>query len=398
MIKETKLMNKSFLIAGAVAAVTAILTSCGDKKADAPNPAAQPVPVNIYVVTPEKATYYDMYPGTVVAMNQVDIRAQTEGYVTGIFFKDGTHVAKGQKLYQIDVSKYQASVNQSKASIQVAEANLAQAQKDADRYIYLNEHDAVAKQTLDHALTTLQNAKNQLAAAKQDAVKTQSDLNYSVIRAPFDGTIGISQVREGASVSPGTTVLNTISTENPMAVDILINEKQIGRFLTLQQSKPTLADSVFTLQLPDNTLYNAVGQIYTMDRGVNPQTGSMTVRLTFPNLGSQLRAGMSPKVRVRNTDNQEQMIIPLKAVTEQMGEYFVYIKKDTAIAAPGAADDKKAPPPTVAPHAIQRKVVLGPVIADKVIVKTGLEIGDNVIVDGVQKLHDGSLVTLGAKK
>lgn len=391
-------MNKSFLIAGAVAAVTAILTSCGDKKAEAPNPASQPVPVNIYVVTPEKATYYDMYPGTVVAMNQVDIRAQTEGYVTGIFFKDGAHVIKGQKLYQIDVSKYQASVNQSKASIQVAEANLAQAQKDADRYIYLNEHDAVARQTLDHALTTLQNAKNQLAAAKQDAVKTQTDLNYSVIRAPFDGTIGISQVREGASVSPSTTILNTISTENPMAVDILINEKQIGRFLTLQQSKTTLADSVFTLQLPDNTMYNAVGQIYTMDRGVNPQTGSMTVRLTFPNLGSQLRAGMSPKVRVRNTDNQEQMIIPLKAVTEQMGEYFVYIKKDTAIAAPGTADNKKAPAPTVAPHAIQKKIVLGAVIADRVIVKSGLEIGDSVIVDGVQKLHDGSLVTLGAKK
>jgi membrane fusion protein (multidrug efflux system) len=398
MIKETKLMNKSFLIAGTLAAGSMLFVACGEKKAEAPNPASLPVPVNTYVVTPEKATYYDMYPGTVVAMNQVDIRSQTEGYVTGIFFKDGAHVTKGQKLYQIDVSKYQASVNQSKANIQVAEANLAQAQKDADRYIYLNEHDAVAKQTLDHALTTLQNAKNQLAAAKQDAIKTQTDLNYSVIRAPFDGTIGISQVREGASVAPGTTILNTISTENPMAVDILINEKQIGRFMTLQQSKTNAADSIFTLQLPDNTLYSAVGQVYTIDRGVNPQTGSITVRLTFPNPGGQLRSGMSPKVRVRNTDNQEQIIIPLKAVTEQMGEYFVYVKKDTAIAAPDAADGKKAPAPTVAPHAIQRKVVLGPTIADKVIVKSGLEAGDNLIVDGVQKLHDGSLISLGAKK
>lgn len=398
MIKETKLMNRSFLIAGILAAGSMLFAACGEKKAEAPNPASLPVPVNTYVVTPEKATYYDMYPGTVVAMNQVDIRSQTEGYVTGIFFKDGAHVIKGQKLYQIDVSKYQASVNQSKANIQVAEANLAQAQKDADRYIYLNEHDAVAKQTLDHALTALQNAKNQLAAAKQDAIKTQTDLNYSVIRAPFDGTIGISQVREGASVSPGTTVLNTISTENPMAVDILINEKQIGRFLAMQQAKTNAADSIFTLQLPDNSLYNAVGQIYTMDRGINPQTGSMTVRLTFPNPGGQLRAGMSPKVRVRNTDNQDQVIIPLKAVTEQMGEYFVYIKKDTAIAAPEAGDGKKAPAPSVAPHAIQRKVVLGPTIADKVIVKSGLEAGDNLIVDGVQKLHDGSLVSLGAKK
>ena len=381
-------MNTSILQIGIIAAGAFIFASCGDKKPDAPNPATIPVPVNLYEARAEKAVYYDLYPGTVVALNQI-------GYVTGIFFQDGAHVAKGQKLYQIDVSKYQATVNQSNASLQVAQANLDQAQKDADRYTYLNEHDAVAKQTLEHAMTALQNAKNQYAAVKQDVVKTQTDLNYSIIKAPFDGTIGISQVRKGASVSVGSTILNTISTVDPMAVDILINEKQIARFALLQKQQMA-GDSLFTILLPDNTAYSEPGQILLMDRGVNSQTGSITVRLTFPNKGGLLRSGMSCKVRVRNQDTSLQLIIPNKAVVEQMGEYFVYVAKDTAIRS--ATDTASGQNTVPTPHAVQRKVTLGAAIADRVIVKTGLNEGDNVIVDGVQKLHDGSLIKKPEKK
>lgn len=395
MIKKNTLMNKLLLVpVVAMAAIT--IASCGDKKAEAPNPALMPVPVNTYVVAPEKAMYYDMFPATVVPMNQVDLRAQTEGYVTAIFFKDGDHVVKGQKLYQIDISKYQANLGQSKANLQVAQANLDQAQKDADRYTYLNQHEAIAKQTLDHALTALQNAKQQVAAARQELARTQTDMNYSVIRAPFDGRIGISQVRQGASVAAGQTILNTISTEDPMAVDILANEKQIGRFIALQNQQKAQNDSTFSLQLPDNTILPATGQIYTIDRGVNPQTGTITVRLTFPDKGQQLRSGMSVKLRVRNTDTSMQLVIPAKAIVEQMGEYFVYVVRDTAIATP-AEPGKQQEPAKSAPHAIQRKVTLGPSIADRVIIKSGLDPGDKIIVDGVQKLHDGSLVKQAEK-
>ncbi|WP_161499370.1 efflux RND transporter periplasmic adaptor subunit [Flavipsychrobacter stenotrophus] len=390
MIKEIKKMNRSVLHTTIFIAGMAALAACGEKKADVPNPANIPVPVNIYEVHAEKAVYYDMYPGTVVALNQVDLRSQTEGYVTGIFFKDGDHVTKGQKLYQIDVSKYQATVSQSNSALMVAKSNLDQAQKDADRYTYLNEHDAVAKQTLDHAMTALQNAKNQYAAAKQDVVKTQTDLNYSIIKAPFDGTIGISQVRQGASVSAGSTILNTISTNDPMAVDILINEKQIPHFVSMQKQTVNNADSLFTLLMPDNSLYGGTGQISLIDRGVNAQTGSITVRIAFPNKGGLLRAGMSSKVRVRNQDTAMQVIIPNKAVVEQMGEYFVYVAKDTVIRSATDTTVKKAEAPS--PHAVQRKVTLGVAIADRIIVKSGLNEGDRVIVDGVQKLHDGSLI------
>ena len=389
-------MNRSIVKIAAVVAVAAALSACGDQKPAASNPANMPVPVNLYEVQPERALYYDKFPGTVTALMQVDIRAVTEGYVTGIFFKEGEHVKKGQRLYSIDDSKYRASVNQAHANVEVAQSNLDQAQKDADRYIYLNQHDAVAKQILDHATTTLQNAKNQLTAAKQDLVKAQTDLKYAIITAPFDGTIGISQVKLGNTIVPGQTVMNTISTDDPMAADFLINEKQIPRFNALQRGNFNAADSIFTMLMPDGSLYPQPGKISVIDRGVNPQTGAITVRLVFANPASMLKSGMSCTVRVKNTDTSAQVLIPAKAIVEQMGEYFVYVAKDTAIAAPSGKDDKQpAQAATVSPHALQRKVTLGQAIADRVIVLSGVEPGDKVIVDGVQKLHDGSAIKPG---
>ena len=389
-------MKRSFFKIIILIATIASLSSCGDKKAAAPNPANMPVPVNVFEAHPEKAVYYDKFPGTVTALMQVDVRAEVEGYVTGIFFKEGDHVTKGQKLYSIDDSKYRANYNSAQASVKVATSNLDQAQKDADRYIYLSQHDAVAKQTLDHAMTTLQNAKDQVTAAKQDLTKAQTDLGYSTIKAPFDGTIGISQVKVGNTVSTGQTILNTISSDNPMAVDFVVNEKQIPRFLKLKQQPPSLADSIFTLGMPDNSLYGGVGQISFIDRGVNAQTGTITVRLVFPNPSSLLRTGMSCTVRVRNDDTSVQMLVPSKAVVEQMGEYFMYIAKDTLIAS--ADTSKSAPPQTSSLHAVQRKVTLGATIADQVIVKAGIQDGDKVIVDGVQKLRPGSLINMGGPK
>jgi RND family efflux transporter MFP subunit len=374
-----------------------ILVACGEKKQAPPNPATIPVPVNLYTAHMERPVYYDKFPGTVVALMQVDIHSLVEGYVTGIFFKEGAHVKKGQELYSIDDSKYKASVSQVQAAIRVAESNLDQAQKDADRYNYLNEHDAVAKQLLDHAMTTLQNAKNQVLSAKQDLIKAQTDLNYAIIRAPFDGTIGISQVKLGNTVAVGQTILNTVSTDDPMAVDIVVNEKQIPRFVKLQQQKLPTADSAFTILMPDNSQYSPVGQISLIDRGVNPQTGSIIVRLAFPNPSSLLRSGMSCTVKVRNTDTAQQLLIPGKAIVEQMGENFVYIAKDTLM--PADTVGKKAGQ-TVASslHAIQKKILPGQVIGDRIIIKSGVHDGDNVIVDGVQKLHNGSLIVAGSEQ
>jgi len=391
-MKLTIMTNKIYLKSNVnlLAICLLFLTSCST---EAPkNNAGAPVAVNIYKVQLQDALYNDDYPGNVMALSQVDLRAEVEGYITGINFTEGQQVHKGQLLYEIDKRKFQANYEQAAANVKVAQANLEQLQKDADRYEYLNQHDAVAKQTLDHALTSLQNAKSQLNAAKQDMIKTQTDLKFSSITAPFDGTIGLSQVKLGALVIPGQTILNTISTNNPMAVDFVINEKQVSKFLALQ--KNTSSDTLFTILTPDNLPYPIPGKISVIDRGVDPQTGTIKIRLNFPNPEGDLRAGMSCRVLVHNTDVKNQIIIPAKAIVEQMGENYVFVTKDTTIAA-GAQQDAKTPVPHF--KVKQKKVQLGQTFNGKVIVKAGLEAGEQVVIEGVQKLRDNSLILVSEK-
>ena len=220
-------------------------------------PPPPPVPVICYTVKAQQVTYYDRYTATTVALNQVNLLPEVQGYITGIFFKEGSHVKKGQKLYEIDRRIYEGNYNTAAANVKVAEGNLKQAQQDADRYEYLNNNKAVAKQLYDHAMITLENSKNAYKSASEALKNAKTNLVYSIITAPFDGTIGFSQVKLGDLVTPGQTVLNTISTDDPMGVDFLINEKQLSFFENLQNSKGhESSDSLFTLILPDNSLYS----------------------------------------------------------------------------------------------------------------------------------------------
>lgn len=348
------------------------LFSCQEKP-PAPNP---PTPVNLAAVKSSSVLYYDDYPATTQAMSSVDLHAQVTGYVTAIFFTEGSHVHKGQKLYEIDIRLFKAAYDQAAANVKVAEGNQQQAQQDADRYQYLIQHNAVAKQTLDHAMIALQNAKNETAAAGQALKTAETNLTYSVITAPFDGTIGFSMVKLGNLVTASTTVLNTVSTDNPMAVDFLINEAQLNHYEELQRQKQHQLDSLFTIVLPDHSLYSHTGKISVIDRAVDPQTGTIRVRLEFANPKLDLRAGMSCVVRVHNLEQTPQILIPARAVIEQMGEYFVYLAKKDSIL-----------------KAVQVKVETGQTIGSNIVIKSGLKDSDRLVVDGVQALHDGSPIT-----
>lgn len=351
------------------------LSACGSHEATLP-PAPPPVPVAVYTVASGAATYYDQYPGTITALNEVRILPQVAGYITGIYFRDGQYISKGARLYTIDQQQYQANYDQSVANMNVAKANLARAQQDADRYEDLAKKDAIAKQVVDHARADLQTAKMQVAAAQANVRNVQTGLRYSTIYAPLSGTIGISQVKLGAAVSPGATLLNTISSDNPMAVDVAVDEKDITRFVQLQQQGMKKGDSTFSILLPDGTPYAASGTIFLIDRAVDPQTGTIKVRLSFPNEKSMLKPGMSAIVRILNNGATQQILIPYKAVVEQMGEYFVFVVNGNKVT--------------------QRAVTLGTRIGDKVIVKKGLDAGEQIATEGIQKLKDGATVQPGA--
>jgi RND family efflux transporter MFP subunit len=371
-----------------------VVISCGALFSCKPKqpPPVLPVPVNLYTVEAQRVSYYDKYPSTTAALSQVTLLPQVQGYITGIFFTEGSYVKKGDKLYEIDRRLYEAAYGTAAANLKVAQGTMLQAQQDADRYVYLNKYNAVAKQQYDHALITLQNAQNQVKSS-EEAVKTaKTNLSYAIIYAPFNGTIGFSQVKLGNMVSVGQTILNTISTNDPMAVDFLINEKQLSAFSQLEKNSATPQDSLFTMLLPDNSGYPYTGKISVIDRAVDPQTGAIRVRLVFPNPQNTLKAGMSCVVRVHNRDTAPQLVIPGKAVTEQMGEYFVFVAKDTVLT---DSTLKKPATPQRGLYAFQKKVIPGQTIGAQVIIKSGIDDGDHIVVDGVQLIHDGAQITTG---
>lgn len=353
----------------------AIITSCG-KKNDKKQQVPPPVAVNIDTVRQTDAIYFEEFPGTINAFNQVDIHAQVSGSITGIFFQDGQHVAKGQKLYKIDQQQYAGAYYQSVGNLNVAKANLVKAQKNADRYVELDKNDAIAKQVVDNALADLEAAKMQVSAAQANVSAVETNLKYTTIYAPFSGVIGISQVKLGSAVAPGTTVLNTISAENSLAVDFAVDEKEIPRFTKMQQQGTKATDSIFTIALPDGSIYNQPGKITLLDRAVDPQTGTIKTRLEFNNPTNILKPGMTCNVRVKTQTNNA-ILISTKAITEQMGEYFVFV----------VGDSNKVS---------QTKITRGLRINDKTIVMDGLKVNERIVTDGIQKLKDGAKVKIAS--
>ena len=374
-------MKNRILMIVLFSGMSVLFLSCASKKKDDPMKAAPPpAAVGAEVVQRGNAVYYDEYPATVTALNQNELRAQVTGYITGIYFKDGQHVQQGQKLYDIDKRQSQASLDQAVANLNVTKANLAKAQQDADRYADLFKQDAVARQVYDHAVADLESAKMQMEAANSSVRNARTTVNYSTIYAPFTGTIGISQVKMGALVTANQTLLNTISSNDPMAVDIAVDQKEISRFVQLQNNLSAKSDSIFVLQLPGNFTYPQPGKVSLIDRAVDPQTGTIKTRLVFANPQSLLKPGMNVNVRIKNNSTDTSMLlIPYKAVIEQMGEYFAFVVNDSS-------------------QAIQKKLSLGPRINDKVVVRQGLNEGDKIITEGFQRLRDSSRVNVTMSK
>lgn len=372
--KHTNLIprNMQSIIFRNIASLTllALVAACGNKGPAGPTgPPA--IPVTVHEVKEGNATFYAEYPALVRALNEVELRPQVSGYITGIFFKEGERVKKGQKLYAIDPQQSEGAYQQALANLKVQETNLLKAKQDVERYRKLNESDAIAKQQVDYAEAAYQAAEKQVEAAKAVVSSVQTNVRYTTITAPFDGTIGISLVRLGTSVSPGTTLLNTISTDDPIGVDITIDQREIYRFSELAQ-KATPRDSTFRLAFGGD-VYPHPGHISVIDRAVDAQTGTLRVRLTFLNPEHRLRSGMSATLRLLNSVDQA-LLIPFKAVTEQLGEFYVYI-----------ADSSKV---------TQRKVTLGPQIERDVVIYSGLKAGETIVVEGVQNLREGSSVSI----
>jgi RND family efflux transporter MFP subunit len=173
-------------------------------------------------------------------------------------------------------------------------------------------------------------------------------------------------------------LLNTISSDDPISADVAVDQSLIPFFVKILNKGTVQNDSTFTLQLSDSTVYPKPGHILLIDRAVDPQTGTIRARIVFPNADKLLKVGLTCNIRVKNASANNTLLIPYKAVTEQLGEYFVFLVHDTI--------------------ALQRKILLGNKINGNVIVRSGLEAGDKIVVNGMQKLKDSAAIQVGPPK
>jgi membrane fusion protein (multidrug efflux system) len=358
----------AFLVLGCVVA----LTGCGQKPA-----AGMPqVPVEVKAVTVEPSstiTYADKV-GEVRGSQEVDLRARVTGILQAKHFDDGALVQKDQLLFSIDPREFRAQAASAQARVAAAEANLYRARQDVARYEPLLADEAIARQVYDNAAATARQAQAEVDASRAALQEAQLGVEYAAVRAPLHGRIGVAQVFPGGLVTAGQTVLATLSSDDPAWVYFTISEAELLDFEKQNAGRPLLPDDPrlqVRLVLSDGTIYALPGRINFGDRALDPTTGTYRLRAEFPNPEHRLMPGLFARVRATGRELQDALIVPDRAVQEQLGRYFVTVV--------GAGDKAEL-----------RPVTLGPRFGNRQVITTGLKAGDRVVAEGIQKARPGS--------
>jgi membrane fusion protein (multidrug efflux system) len=299
-----------------------------------------------------------------------DIRPKVDGFLLTQLYSEGSYIKKGQPMFQLDQRQTQAAVQQAQGKLERARAVLAQAQIDVQRYTPLVAQRAVSQAELDKA-TSMERAATAEVDADQAALdNAKLNLGWTTVTSPISGIAGISKVGIGDLMTP-TTVMTTISNVNPINVDFSIAEQDYMRF-TREKSGQAAGRSL-QLTLGDGTLFPQRGRALLVNRQVDTRTGTIQVRAEFPNPGNVLRPGQYARIRAVTDVRKDALLIPQQAVSELQGIYQVGV----------VGSDNKA---TI------KTVTLGPQDGDMWVVESGLQAGENAIVDGLQRVKTGMTV------
>ncbi|HUJ16536.1 MAG TPA: efflux RND transporter periplasmic adaptor subunit [Nitrospirota bacterium] len=301
------------------------------------------------------------------------IRAQVQGYLTKQVYTEGQLVKKGQTLFQIDPRTFQAAVNQAKADVAQKKARWDQTQANLARIKPLAEQNAVSKKDLDDAIGNEASAHSAYDAAKSALDKAQLDLGFTRITSPIDGVAGVAKAQIGNLVGPGTVEeLTTVSTVDPIKVWVPISEQE---FLHAQASRPAPGQPKRKIELilADGSVYPKTGEFAFADRQVDASTGTLKVAVLFPNPGNVLRPGQYARVRAVMETVPGALVVPQRAVNELQGNFQVAV----------VGSDNKVSLRTVKP---------GVKTGSLVVISDGLQPGERIVVEGLQKVKDGMTV------
>src|SRR5882724_1246204 len=376
---------KPLRFALALWAVTDWLSGCETKQ----QAASAPPPVEFVEVMQKDVPVTKEWVATLDGFVNAQIRAQVKGLLVKQNYTNGAFVQKGSPLFEIDPRPFQAALDQAAANLEQAKANLQRAQAqlgktelDVARYTPLAKESAISQQELDDAVQANLAAKAQVeqgmaaiesARAAVDSVKL--DLSFAKIISPIDGVAAIATAQIGDFVSPPGDPLTTVSTINPILVNFTASEQEYLNAMKQAAAlggdeQKVLSKLEWQLHLSDGSVYPHKGRFYALDRQVDVRTGSILVKVEFPNPGNVLRPGgfgsISTVVRVQ----KNALLIPQRAVNELQGGYLVAV----------IGNDNKVN---------IRPIKMGPRVDTMWIVNEGLKPGDRIVAEGMQKVREG---------
>jgi RND family efflux transporter MFP subunit len=382
--------QKRYLVIGGVLGVIVLALIIGAvrpyKRAMGAPPSAPDV--EVVQVQKEDIPIYGDWIGTLDGLVDADVRAQVTGYLQKQGYQEGAFVRQGQLLFQIDPRPFQAALDQAQGQLAQAKASLANAEAvqrrtelDVERYTPLAKEQAASQQDLDNsvqnnlaAIATVETAKAQIKTYEAAVETARINLDFTRLVAPIDGIAGQAQLQVGALVTPSSGVVTSVSTVNPIKVYFTVGEPQ---YLAWRKRFPTEtsrleADKELRLQLilADGSTYPHDGKFYFADRQVDESTGAIRIAGLFPNPNNILRPGGYARVRAVIRIQPGALLVPQRAVSELQGGYQVGVVD---------ADNKV----TV------RNVNVGDRVDNRWIIASGLNPGDRVIVEGVQRMHTG---------
>lgn len=348
-------LPKAACTALAVASVV-MLVACGDKRPAQGGPQG-PAAVGVYTLELQAVALKTELPGRAVASRVAEVRPQTNGIVQKRLFEEGAEVKKGQALYQIDP----ATMN---ARLAKAQAQLASTEGLAKRYEVLREKNAISQQQYDDAQSAWRNAKADVELARIDTV-------YAKVLSPISGRIGRSNVTEGALVSVGQQqAMATVQQIDPIYVDM---QQSMGDILRLQAQNAqsgAKGNAAVRLVLEDGSVYPVEGSLKFSEMNVDETTGSVTLRATFANPQGLLRPGMFVRAQVQTSARDAALLVPQQAVWRNtQGRAMVWV----------VGEDKVAKPRPV--HAVR-------MVGNTWLVEGGVQAGEQVVTEGLQKLRD----------
>ncbi|WP_291148387.1 efflux RND transporter periplasmic adaptor subunit [Flavobacterium sp. UBA7680] len=367
-------MNKqSFL---SILAASVLIASCGknDKSAQAGG-APQVKEYKTLTLQPESATLNSDYPASIQGQQNIEIRPRVEGYIDKIFVDEGAVVKAGQPLFKISAPEYEQQVRTASASIKSAQADLSAAKLAVNKVRPLVEKGIISKYDLESAQYTYESAVASLAQANAALVNAKTNLGYTTVTSPVDGVVGSIPFRLGSLVSSNTTEpLTTVSSIGNVYAYFALNEKALLNFTkdsgaSLNQKIKSLP--AVSLLLSDGSAYDQKGKIETVNGLINTETGTVNIRARFPNPRGVIRSGSSTTVRIPN-DVKDVIIVPQSATFELQDKIFAVV----------LGKDNKTKNVNI--------TVLENTTNNYYVVTSGLKAGDEIVLEGVAALKEGS--------